>query len=66
MDKSDAPFKNIQELLKNAIFLKQQLKSEEAKRRPNTANNQNSSVYKRLSGKQKKITQKFTKMNHKF
>lgn len=49
LDKADAPFKNIQELLKSAIFLKQQLKSEETKRRPNTANNQNSSVYKRLS-----------------
>lgn len=52
MDKSTEPFKNIQELLKTAIFLKQQLKVEEAKRRPNPTNNQNSSVYKRLSGMQ--------------
>lgn len=50
VDKADVPFKNIQELLKSAIFLKQQLKSDETKRRPNTGNNQNSSVYKRLSG----------------
>lgn len=50
VDKAVEPFKNIQELLKSAIFLKQQLKVEETKRRPTTANNQNSSVYKRLSG----------------
>lgn len=50
IDKAVEPFQNIQELLKSAIFLKQQLKVEETKRRPNTANNQNSSVYKRLSG----------------
>ncbi|XP_055295952.1 BLOC-1-related complex subunit 8 homolog [Sitodiplosis mosellana] len=48
VDKSDETFKNVQELLKSAIFLKQQLKGEEAKRRPSTAGSQNS-VYKRLS-----------------
>ncbi|XP_031622934.1 BLOC-1-related complex subunit 8 homolog [Contarinia nasturtii] len=48
IDKSDGTFKNIQELLKSAIFLKQQLKSEETKRRPGTSGSQNS-VYKRLS-----------------
>lgn len=50
IDKSTEPFQNIQELLKTAIFLKQQLKVEEAKRRPNPPTNQNASVYKRLSG----------------
>lgn len=51
VDKADEPFKNIQELLKSAIFLKQQLKSDETKRRPSTASGgSNSSVYKRLSG----------------
>lgn len=49
MDASSEPLKNTHELLKSAIFLKQQLRGEEAKRRPNTGNNQNSSVYKRLS-----------------
>lgn len=49
IDKSSEPLNNIYELLKNAIFLKQQLKSEEARRRPNTGHNQSSSVYKRLS-----------------
>lgn len=50
IDKSEDSFKNIHELLKSAIFLKHQLKGEETRRRPNTASNQNSSVYKRLSG----------------
>lgn len=50
VDNSDETFKNVQELLKSAIFLKQQLKSEETKRRPSTTGSQNS-VYKRLSGK---------------
>lgn len=47
IEKSDDAFKNIQELLKNAIFLKQQLKFEETRkgRRDNAQN----SVYKRLS-----------------
>ncbi|KAF5297249.1 hypothetical protein FQR65_LT10021 [Abscondita terminalis] len=45
MNKAEENFKNIQDILKNAIFLKQQLKYEEArKRKPET-----SSVYKRLS-----------------
>ncbi|CAD7078933.1 unnamed protein product [Hermetia illucens] len=47
IEKSDETFKNIQELLKNAIFLKQQLKYEES-RRVKRDTNQNS-VYKRLS-----------------
>lgn len=50
IDKADESLKNIHELLKSSIFLKQQLKCDEAQRRPNTANNQSSSVYKRLSG----------------
>lgn len=50
IDKADESLKNIHELLKSSIFLKQQLKCDEARRRPNTANNQGSSVYKRLSG----------------
>lgn len=48
----------MQELLKSAIFLKQQLKSDEAKRRPNAAS-QNSSVYKRLSGRIRRNVQTF-------
>lgn len=47
IEKSDEIFKNIQELLKNAIFLKQQLKYEE-NRRAKKDSSQNS-VYKRLS-----------------
>lgn len=46
---SENSFKNTHELLKNAIFLKQQLKYEDSRRRPNSSSNQNSSVYKRLS-----------------
>lgn len=44
---SDDTFKNIQELLKNAIFLKQQIKFEEA--RKSKKESSQSSVYKRLS-----------------
>lgn len=45
VNKAEDSFKNIQDILKNAIFLKQQLKYEESrKKRPET-----SSVYKRLS-----------------
>lgn len=44
---SDDTFKNIQELLKNAIFLKQQIKFEEA--RKSKKDSSQSSVYKRLS-----------------
>lgn len=51
IQKSETSFKNTHELLKNAIFLKQQLKYEDTRRRPNASSNQNaSSVYKRLSG----------------
>ncbi|XP_045481597.1 BLOC-1-related complex subunit 8 homolog [Harmonia axyridis] len=45
MDNADESFKNIQDHLKNAIFLKQQLKYEESRRKKNDP----SSVYKRLS-----------------
>lgn len=44
---SDDTFKNIQELLKNAIFLKQQIKFEET--RKSKKESSQSSVYKRLS-----------------
>lgn len=47
IEAADEPLKNIQELLKNAIFLKQQLKYEEARR--SKKESANSSVYKRLS-----------------
>lgn len=50
MDHSESSFANIHELLKSSIFLKQQLRGEETRRRSNTANSQSSSVYKRLSG----------------
>ncbi|KAM3958968.1 BLOC-1-related complex subunit 8 homolog [Aphomia sociella] len=45
MDGAATSFKNIQELLKHSIFLKQQLKYEEARRNKKDSN----SVYKRLS-----------------
>ncbi|XP_056645483.1 BLOC-1-related complex subunit 8 homolog [Diorhabda sublineata] len=45
MDKSEDSFKNIQDNLKNAIFLKQQLKYEESRKKKSDTN----SVYKRLS-----------------
>uniref|UniRef100_A0A1B6FX19 BLOC-1-related complex subunit 8 homolog n=2 Tax=Proconiini TaxID=565685 RepID=A0A1B6FX19_9HEMI len=45
MENADATFLNIQELLKTAIFLKQQIKYEESRR----GKKENSSVYKRLS-----------------
>ncbi|XP_050313823.1 BLOC-1-related complex subunit 8 homolog [Anthonomus grandis grandis] len=45
MQNSDESFKNIKENLKNAIFLKQQLKYEESRRKKSESN----SVYKRLS-----------------
>lgn len=47
IEASDQTFKNILELTKNAIFLRQQLKFEET-RRSKRESNQNS-VYKRLS-----------------
>lgn len=47
IETAEKPIKNIHELLKNAIFLKQQLKYEESKR-PKKESSQNS-VYKRLS-----------------
>lgn len=45
MDKAEESFKSIQDHLKNAIFLKQQLKYEESRRKKADT----SSVYKRLS-----------------
>ncbi|XP_019869460.1 BLOC-1-related complex subunit 8 homolog [Aethina tumida] len=45
MSKAEESFKSIQENLKNAIFLKQQLKYEESRRKKADSN----SVYKRLS-----------------
>ncbi|KAF2895324.1 hypothetical protein ILUMI_10852 [Ignelater luminosus] len=45
MNKAEDSFKNIQDILKNAIFLKQQLKYEESRRKKPESN----SVYKRLS-----------------
>lgn len=47
IDAADEPLKNIQELLKNAIFLKQQLKYEETRRKKD--NSSKDSVYKRFS-----------------
>lgn len=47
IDDAEEPLKNIQELLKNAIFLKQQLKYEETRRKKDTSNKD--SVYKRFS-----------------
>lgn len=46
IDAADEPLKNIQELLKNAIFLRQQLKYEETRRKRDTSKD---SVYKRFS-----------------
>lgn len=48
IDAADEPLKNIQELLKNAIFLKQQLKYEETRRKKDNTSNKDS-VYKRFS-----------------
>lgn len=45
IDNAENTFKSIQDMLKNAIFLKQQLKYEEARRKKPESN----SVYKRLS-----------------
>lgn len=45
VSKAEESFKNIQDNLKNAIFLKQQLKYEESRRKKSD----NNSVYKRLS-----------------
>lgn len=45
MDKAEASFQSIQDYLTNAIFLKQQLKYEESRRKKVDTN----SVYKRLS-----------------
>lgn len=47
VESSDPTFTNIQELLKNAIFLKQQIKFEET--RKGKKDSSQSSVYKRLS-----------------
>lgn len=48
IETAEKPIKNVHELLKNAIFLKQQLKYEESKR-PKKESSQNSGIYKRLS-----------------
>ncbi|CAO1327884.1 unnamed protein product [Diamesa serratosioi] len=48
IEAAEEPLKNIQELLKNAIFLKQQLKYEETRRKKDTSSSRDS-VYKRLS-----------------
>ncbi|XP_044741436.1 BLOC-1-related complex subunit 8 homolog [Chrysoperla carnea] len=45
MDNAESTLKSVQDMLKNAIFLKQQLKYEEARRKKPETN----SVYKRLS-----------------
>jgi BLOC-1 related complex subunit 8 len=47
IEPADQSLRNVQELLKNAIFLKQQLKYEETRRIKKDSSN--SSVYKRLS-----------------
>lgn len=47
IDAADEPLQNIQELLKNAIFLRQQLKYEETRRKKDNSNKD--SVYKRFS-----------------
>lgn len=47
IDDAEEPLKNIQELLKNAIFLKQQLKYEETRRKRDSGTKE--SVYKRFS-----------------
>lgn len=49
IEETDKTFKNIQELVKKATFLRQQLKFEE-NRRQNLPSSSQSSVYKRLSG----------------
>lgn len=46
---ADEPIQSIHELLKNAIFLKQQLKYEENRRPKRESGSSSSSVYKRLS-----------------
>jgi BLOC-1 related complex subunit 8 len=48
IDAAEEPLVNIQELLKNAIFLKQQLKYEETRRKKDSSSNKDS-VYKRFS-----------------
>lgn len=47
IDAAEEPLKNIQELLKNAIFLKQQLKYEETRKKKDSTSKD--SVYKRFS-----------------
>lgn len=50
IEKTDEIFKNIQDLVKKACFVRQQLKYEESKRQSTSSGSQSSSVYKRLSG----------------
>jgi hypothetical protein len=50
IEAADEPCKNIQESLKNAIFLRQQLKYEETRRKKDTTTSKDSStIYKRFS-----------------
>ncbi|CAG9798504.1 unnamed protein product [Chironomus riparius] len=50
IEAADEPLKNIQESLKNAIFLRQQLKYEETRRKKDTSSSKDSSnIYKRFS-----------------
>jgi hypothetical protein len=49
IENAEEPLKNIQESLKNAIFLRQQLKYEEQRRKKDTANKDTSNIYKRFS-----------------
>lgn len=48
IENADEPLKNIQESLKNAIFLRQQLKYEESRRKKDTVKD-TSTIYKRFS-----------------
>lgn len=51
IENAEEPLKNIQESLKNALFLRQQLKYEEARRKKDTNSNKESTstIYKRFS-----------------
>ena len=49
-EKTEEPLQNISEMLKNAIFLRQQLKYEETRRRKdNLSNKDSNTIYKRFS-----------------
>lgn len=49
IEAAEEPLKNIQESLKNAIFLKQQLRYEETRRKKDTSNKDSNTIYKRFS-----------------